>query len=146
NLLYDEYILKETGAPEGYVTGIKDSQTVEVDAEVSEITIENNQFVGDVELTKIDAETGEALEGVVFKLQDDEGNTLKENITTNENGKIKVEELEPGDYTFKEVEALHGYQSLEKDIPFTIAEDQIEVLELDPVENDIILGAVQLVK
>ncbi|MBO1004136.1 SpaA isopeptide-forming pilin-related protein [Pseudogracilibacillus auburnensis] len=146
NLLYGEYILKETEAPEGYVAGIKDEQIVTVNADVSKVTIENNKFVGDVELTKIDSDTKEALEGVVFELQDKDGHTLQEDLTTDASGKIIVEGLEPGDYYFKEVQALHGYELLVDEIPFTIKADQIKVLELGPVENDIILGSVELSK
>ncbi|MFC0299701.1 SpaA isopeptide-forming pilin-related protein [Virgibacillus soli] len=146
NLLFDEYILKEVDAPEGYVAGIKDGQTVTVNAEVSKVTIENKKFVGDVTLTKVDADTKEVLEGVVFELRDEAGNLLQEGITTDEDGKILITGLTPGNYLLKETEALHGYQKLESEIPFTIKADQVEVLELDPIENSIILGTVQLIK
>ncbi len=143
-LLYRDYTLKETNAPEGYVVGITDSQTVKVDADVSKVTIENKKLIGDVELKKIDADTKEALKGVVFELQDKDGVKISQH-TTNAEGKITVQELEPGDYFFKEVEAF-GYKPLTEKIPFTIAADQTEVLQLDPVENDIILGSVELKK
>ncbi|MFA8439024.1 SpaA isopeptide-forming pilin-related protein [Pueribacillus sp. YX66] len=147
NLLYDkQYTLKETEAPKGYVVSIKDGATFEFKKNEEELQIENHKFIGTVELTKVDEDTKEALKGVVFELQDKEGNTLQENLTTDENGKITVDGLKPGHYFFKEVQALHGYESLTDKIPFTIEADQIEVLQLDPVENNIIHGSVQLKK
>ncbi|UOQ86863.1 SpaA isopeptide-forming pilin-related protein [Gracilibacillus salinarum] len=147
NLLYGEYILKETNAPTGYVTGIANEQTVEVNGDPSSITIENEKIIRDVTLTKVDADTNQPLEGVVFELQDQDGNVVAgyEQLETDEDGKITVLDLDPGSYSFVELEPLFGYHALENPINFTIDSEQTEVKEL-VAENNIILGAVQLQK
>ncbi|MGP4064266.1 SpaA isopeptide-forming pilin-related protein [Oceanobacillus sp. M65] len=145
NLLYGDYILKETGAPEGYVTGIQDTKTVTVDAEVSTETISNKKITRHVQLTKEDAETGDVLAGVTFKLVNEAGETVKADLVTNEEGIITVKDLVPGKYAFIETEALFGYEQDETPIEFTIGEKQTEVKKVK-AKNDILLGAVTLQK
>lgn len=145
NLLYGEYLLKETGAPEGYVTGIQDTKTVTVDAEFSTETISNKKITRHVQLTKEDAETGDVLAGVTFRLVNEAGETVKADLITNEEGIITVKDLAPGKYAFIETEALFGYEQDETPIEFTIVEKQTEVKKVK-AKNDIMLGSVTLQK
>ncbi len=147
NLLHGDYILKETEAPEGYVVGIDQEMTVVVDEELSQVTVENQKVVRDVELMKVDSETNEPLAGVTFRLQDEQGNIVEgyENIETDENGLIQIFDLEPGEYAFEEVTPQEGYQPLDELIHFTIDENQTERREMI-VENSIVLGSITLVK
>ena len=66
NLLYGDYIVKETAAPEGYVVGIADQQTATVNAEVSTLTVSNKKIIRAVELTKTDKANGKKLAGAMF--------------------------------------------------------------------------------
>ena len=146
NLLYGDYILKEAGAPEGYVVGIKDQQTATVDAEKSTLTIANKKIIRAVELTKTDKETGAVLEGAVFELQQKVGDTYKTvaNLTTDKDGIIYRGDLEAGEYRFVEIVAPEGYQKLAEPIVFTIAEKQTEATKVK-AEN-LKLGSVTLIK
>ncbi|MDY7222572.1 SpaA isopeptide-forming pilin-related protein [Halalkalibacterium halodurans] len=148
NLMYDDYILRETSAPEGYLVGINDSEHITLNTELHELTVENAKIIRDVQLHKIDDETGESLQGAVFTLQQRQGSDFvdyRENLETDENGVVAVEDLEPGDYQFVEVAAPSGYVLNADPIPFSIGEEQTEVIELTK-ENEIILGSVELVK
>ncbi|WP_182201148.1 SpaA isopeptide-forming pilin-related protein [Paraliobacillus salinarum] len=146
-LIYGDYILKETNAPEGYVVGINDQQIVKVDADTINETITNAKIIRDVELIKTDAETGEALQGVIFELQDENDEVVPgyESLETDENGKIKISNLEPGNYRFVETKPLFGYENMDKSVSFTIETDQTKVLE-KTAKNNIILGSVELTK
>nr|WP_246384259.1 SpaA isopeptide-forming pilin-related protein [Gracilibacillus halotolerans] len=147
NLLYGNYLLKETGVPEGYVTGIENVMAVEVNDDPTEYTIENKKIIHAIELTKVDGSTGDPLEGVVFELQhrNEEGeyNTIEE-LTTNNQGKIYRDELEPGDYRFVEQEPLDGYQKGSEPITFTIDEKQTEIKQVTATNWK--LGSVELTK
>ncbi|TPE68040.1 SpaA isopeptide-forming pilin-related protein [Halalkalibacterium halodurans] len=148
NLMYDDYILRETSAPEGYLVGINDSEHITLNTELHKLTVENAKIIRDVQLHKIDDETGESLQGAVFTLQQRQGSDFvdyRENLETDENGVVAVEDLEPGDYQFVEVAAPSGYVLNADPIPFSIGEEQTEVIELTK-ENEIILGSVELVK
>ncbi|SDZ08507.1 LPXTG-motif cell wall anchor domain-containing protein [Evansella caseinilytica] len=147
NLLYDDYLLKEDNAPEGYLVGINDTQQVTVDSETNTVAVENAKIVRDVQLQKVDSETGAALQGAVFALQqkvEEDYITIAE-VETDEDGFVFVEDLEPGEYQFVELNAPFGYELAAEPVPFTIGEEQTEVIELRK-ENHIILGAVQLLK
>ena len=146
NLLYGEYILKETDAPEGYVVGITDQQTVTVNDDKSTVTIANKKIIRDVVLTKTDKETGERLAGAVFELQQKVGDSYRTiaNLTTDKDGLLTQQKLEPGDYRFIELIAPEGYQRLSDPIVFTISEKQTEAIQLQ-VKN-LKLGSVALEK
>ncbi|MCM3760983.1 SpaA isopeptide-forming pilin-related protein [Alkalihalobacillus oceani] len=146
NLLFDDYLLKETRAPEGYVVGIADTLPVKIDGNNS-VKVENQKLKRAVQLEKLDKDTQERLSGAIFELKKKQGNdfvTLEE-IETNEEGVILRHNLEPGEYQFVEVTPPFGYEIDTTPISFTITQNQIELLKLQ-MENTIILGAVELVK
>ncbi len=58
-------------------------------------------YKGAVELTKENAE-GQKLEGAVFKIIDQEGNTVQEELTSDKDGNITASGLAPGRYAFVE--------------------------------------------
>jgi LPXTG-motif cell wall-anchored protein len=147
NLLYDEYLLQEDSAPEGYVVGIQSTREVAVDSRENEVTVENKKIIQAVELMKTDNETNDRLPGAVFELQKKSAEdyiSIAE-VTTNSDGIIYIDELEPGNYHFVEKAAPEGYKLNTDPIPFTIGEKQTEVIHLN-AKNDIIKGAVELTK
>src|SRR5699024_12718286 len=83
-----------------------------------------NKERGAAQLTKIDQDTNEVLEGVEFDLQkkSDAGEyETVDTFTTDENGQIQTSNtLEAGDYQFVEVKGLDGYRTNEEEITFTI--------------------------
>ncbi len=152
NLLFGEYLLKETKAPTGYVSGVNEAgQMITIDKETkngesNELTVENKQIIYAVELTKQDKETGEVLANAVFDLQklvESEYQTI-EQVTTNDEGKIYCDGLEPGDYQFVEHTAPKGYQKGKEPIPFTMVENQTEVTKV--TAENLKLGSVRLLK
>ncbi|MFP7254338.1 SpaA isopeptide-forming pilin-related protein [Terribacillus goriensis] len=147
NLLYDDYLLKEDKAPEGYVVGIQDTQKVTVDGE-SKTTIENKEITRDVKLTKVDSETKETLQGAVFLLEQQvngEWKQIQENLTTGEDGTISVKDLDAGNYRFIETEAPDFYDVNADPVYFEIKADQTFVTTVTK-ENAIQKGSVILHK
>ncbi|PWX55067.1 thioester domain-containing protein, partial [Clostridium perfringens] len=69
-----------------------------------------NQNIGKVVLTKKDFQNGSELQGAVFNLQDQKGNNIRTDLTTDENGQISLNDLAPGDYQFVETKAPDGYE------------------------------------
>lgn len=59
-------------------------------------------------------ETNEMLEGVKFNLLDKNKNILYSELTTNEKGEIKIENLEPGTYYIEETKPANGYAAYEE--------------------------------
>ncbi|ENH95980.1 hypothetical protein J416_13124 [Gracilibacillus halophilus YIM-C55.5] len=139
NLLYGDYVLKEADAPDGYVVGIDDQQTVTVDGDPLEVEITNEKIKRHVELTKVDGTSGDPLEGVTFELRDGANDTIVDTYTTDANGEIRVEDLSAGDYYFTETSAKEHYQPNDKDHPFTIEEKQTTI-DTVTVENELIPG------
>ncbi|PHD10761.1 hypothetical protein COF45_14275 [Bacillus wiedmannii] len=133
NLVPGKYTLEETKAPEGYKAV---EVTVEVNVVANEVAKQEvlnekvkEKIKGQVEITKVDAtDTNKKLAGAVFEILKD--GTKIDTLTTDENGKATSEELEPGDYILKEVQAPEGYELSDKEIEFTISNQKIEVVKL----------------
>ena len=106
----------------------------------------NELTTGSVELSKTDLDNeGLPLAGVSFALQDATGKVLQTDLTTDENGKIIVDDLKPGDYQFVETATLFGYDLDATPIPFTIVLGPTETVMVE-AENELTTGSVELIK
>ncbi|HAT4359496.1 TPA: Cys-Gln thioester bond-forming surface protein, partial [Clostridium perfringens] len=114
-----------------------------------EISIDGNfvpsQDIGKVVLTKKDSKNGNLLEGAVFNLQDQQGNDIRTNLISDENGQIILNDLAPGDYQFVETKAPNGYELDTTPVKFTIVVGQTETVNIEKV-NTASLGGVVLTK
>ncbi|MBQ8162681.1 MAG: isopeptide-forming domain-containing fimbrial protein [Clostridia bacterium] len=122
NLEPGDYYFVETQAPQGYVTPQGDAaktETVTVAAGKSSlpdlaISMTNTEEAkGKLTLTKKGPD-GNALAGALFDLYWNDA-VLKTGLTTDANGQIVEENLEPGDYYFVETKAPDGYVTPEGD-------------------------------
>ncbi|PWX27722.1 cell wall anchor protein, partial [Clostridium perfringens] len=100
---------------------------------------------GSVILTKKDSQSGHALKGAVFNLQDQKGNNIRTDLTTDENGQISLNDLAPGDYQFVETKAPDGYELDATPVKFTIVVGQKEAIKIEKV-NIATPGSVILTK
>ncbi|KJU72118.1 SpaA isopeptide-forming pilin-related protein [Clostridium baratii] len=162
-----DYYFKEIAAPDGYKTdGSLHKFTIGVEGENSyiEMTVKNEKEAippepekkyGSVELIKVDSSDNEkVLEGAKFKLLDSNKEFISEHVT-DKDGKIKVENLEAGDYYFIEKESPNGYKLDESFHKFTIGTDEgnlnIKITienekEATPPEPEKKYGSVELIK
>ncbi|MGL5979187.1 MAG: MSCRAMM family protein [Erysipelotrichaceae bacterium] len=141
------YIAVETIAAPGYVLDTTPRPfTISETANTNvTITVENSQKPGAVRLIKTASELGIiGLEGVVFALYQD-GVAIRNNLTTDENGEIVVDELSPGTYSFVETQGLAGYETVANPIVFTIEFNQQTTKEV-VVNNLVVRGSVGLHK
>lgn len=100
------YTLIEKEAPYGYALNSTPVEfTVHEDGSITGVTTIKNKQI-EVVLEKVD-EKGNGLENATFEVR--YGNTIKCQVTTDKQGKVVVNNLEPGDYTFKEIKAPNGY-------------------------------------
>ncbi|MEC0494517.1 SpaA isopeptide-forming pilin-related protein [Bacillus glycinifermentans] len=118
------YAFVETKAPEGYVLNSEKKEfTVSGSAEGKPKARDAGTAVnykGSVQVTKVDAE-GHKLEGAVFKIVDEEGNTVRDELTSDQDGKVAAEGLAPGRYAFVETKALEGYVLNSEKKEFTVS-------------------------
>lgn len=79
--------------------------------EDSECTYKENYFknITKLRIVKKEYATENKLEGVKFNLLDKNKNIIKDNLVTDENGEISIENMLPGLYYISEVETLEGY-------------------------------------
>ncbi len=147
NLRPGTYQFVETTAPKHYdldkkpiVVTVEKSQK-----DVATVTMTNSLTKGGVELTKVDDVDGTTLEGAVFNIVDMNGTVIRENLTTNSQGKISVSNLRPGDYQFVETKAPKHYDLNKEPIPFTIEKGQAEPISVT-AKNSLTKGAVELSK
>lgn len=147
NLKAGNYQFVETQAPVGYELDstpvtfeIKKGESVAV-----QVIKENTLIKGGVVLTKEDAEDGHILPGAVFELQDNKGNILQTGLTTNESGRLEVNDLVPGHYQLVETESPTGYEKDSTPIPFTVEKGKQDSVQLTK-KNKVVPGSVLLTK
>lgn len=139
NLRFGDYMLQETGIPEGYVSQYETKQKVTINREVTEqettgneLTVQNFPIIYEVELTKIDASTSDTvLGGAEFTLEqliNEEWIVVEEGLSTSSEGIIYLQNLEPGDFRFIETKAPLGYLIDRTPLLFSIGERAIETV------------------
>lgn len=120
-----DYSFVETKAPEGYILNtlpVNFSISGEEEGKVKVVMASDNfiNYQGSAELIKHDSQ-GQALEGAVFKVIDSKGKSIKENLVSDKEGKVLIENLVPGDYSFVETKAPSSYILNTSKVDFTIS-------------------------
>lgn len=87
----------------------------------------NEMIRGNVELTKIDGSTEIPLDGIQFELYDENDEKIGTTHTTNDFGKITVDNLAYGSYYFKEIATKDGYMLGSQHIEFFVEESGVTV-------------------
>ncbi|MCI8407577.1 MAG: hypothetical protein HFE43_11445 [Oscillospiraceae bacterium] len=147
------YVLTETTAPDGYLPLTESIEALVEANQVTTVTLENTPKLP-LLIHKLDAETGEALEGAVFVVTKANGKAVGE-YRTGRNGYAVVPELNPGFYTIKEIKAPEGYvmsgvpQTVElregkpAQVEFVnIKKEALQILKVDAETGDPLPGAV----
>lgn len=95
--------------PKGYVLDENNHKDVEIrnNDEPTVITFANEEQA-QLEVVKIDADTGDKLEGAVIRVAYDGGNDFWD-LHTNASGKASLSNLKSGTYSVKEISAPAGY-------------------------------------
>lgn len=123
DLDYGEYYFKEVSKPHGYVEDTEKIYfMIQKDGQTITLNKTNKLIDGDVELTKVDIDTGETLSGVTFKLVNANTNEVVGTYTTDSTGKFRVNDLPFGKYYIKEIQGLEGYESDDSPEVFYIQE------------------------
>ena len=112
NIPYGSYQLVEVKAPDGYVTSSQKYSFVIKDEEQINIEVFNQLQNGSLIIEKVDDESLQPIEGVLFGLYD-EFYKLIDQYYTDQDGKISIDHLLEGLYYIKELEAPDGYQVLD---------------------------------
>lgn len=121
-----DYTMKETKAPAGYLLN---DQTVtftipeSAEGQPQKVAIPDSfkDYKGAVKLIKTDA-NDQPLANAVFELLDSDDQPVGGTATSNENGEVVFDNLAPGNYTFKEINAPDGYVKNTTLVPVTVPE------------------------
>ncbi|MGY3704940.1 SpaA isopeptide-forming pilin-related protein, partial [Vagococcus martis] len=122
------YEVREVSIPDGYESIISTN-------EVGDITITNKIVTGGVELIKTAPDKNKTLAGAVFKLLKQDGTLLKENLVTDDDGRLFVDNLIPGEYQLVEIKAPENYELDWTPIKFKIEKNQKEIVKLQMVNQ-----------
>lgn len=95
--------------PVGYVLDEDNHKDVEiVDAEEPTVVTFANEEMAQLEITKVDADTGETLAGATIRVALDDGSDSWD-VYTNASGKATLTNMKSGTYTVTEIVAPEGY-------------------------------------
>lgn len=110
-LLPGTYAFVETAAPRGYLLDATPRPFL-IKAGTNEVVTVTmtNDTEKTIVLTKQDRQTDEPLAGATFVLKDGTGKVVRNKLVTDKDGRIVVDGLVKGDYTFVETKAPTGYQ------------------------------------
>ncbi|MGX7245646.1 MSCRAMM family protein [Enterococcus quebecensis] len=122
NLPLGNYRFIETAAPIGYTLDETPVNVALIEEARANVTKENTPInvEGSVELIKIDSMTKRSLAGAKFRLEKSDGTVVYNDLTTNTEGKIVVENLPVGNYQFVEIAAPTGYILDQTPVTFTV--------------------------
>ncbi len=145
NLRIGDYTLQEVKTNKWY--NLAEDREVKVEWEqTTNTTIENELKKGQVKVIKVDKDNNEVkLEGVVFEVQDKNGNVL-EKIKTDENGEALTSKYPIRDYNeiyLKEIETDEKYKLNDEIIKVQLTEDQISTIKF---ENELKKGQIKVIK
>lgn len=120
NVIYGDYVIKETAAPNGYTVS---ERTINVSVRSHGETVDagtytNQKIRADIEILK-NNKIGQALTGAKFGLYDTTGNLLGEAIS-GEDGIARFEDVLFGTYTVCEIEAPERYLLSEEIVDINI--------------------------
>ena len=120
------YRLTELVAPQGYVRNLESLEfeiTENSIGQAEDVTVSYTNYKGSVRLKKT-GETGDILPGVTFNLYDVNDNVVLENLVSDKNGEVLIEnQLSPGEYYFVEKETVDGYIVNESPYHFEISSE-----------------------
>lgn len=120
------YEVSETAAPTGYLKNTeKLTFTIVSQASNEPVEIDAGNFKnyqGSLTFVKKN-QVGNLLAGAMFKVQDSNGTTVQENLTSTSQGVVNVTNLAPGNYELIETAAPTGYILNTEKIPFDIANE-----------------------
>jgi len=141
-LPYGRYQVKETKAPTGYSLN---QEIFSVNLEKGKNAILNVENVPDtvLHISKVDKNTRKSLAGAEFELRFDKGNgdcTYIGTYTTDEQGMIHTEALQPGFYIIKETHAPEGYVLTDTEIRYCVKAGELNqvVIENTPAASLIV--------
>ena len=111
----------------------------------SEVNVESDIYVqtnkSKLIIIKVDSETHRPINGVKFKITSAEGNT--EVYTTNNDGKVIIENQKPGLYIIKEIETNSKYNLLKDEMKVELRYNETEKVT---IENELKKGNIKVVK
>ena len=142
NLYPGKYILKEIESNPNYILEDKPIYVELIYNETKDIILENQHKKGNVEIVKYDKDNiNLTLGGIEFELYN-EKNELIDKYVTDLNGEIKINNLNIGKYTLKELMAKNGYE-ISEDIEFEVKYNEITKIE---ISNEKTKGKVKVIK
>jgi uncharacterized surface anchored protein len=132
------YTITERQAPEGYILDATPRSVQLIAGEDTEIVIQNRRKPS-LTIIKIDDVTKQPLPYAKFRVTIKEGKVLGE-YTTDENGRIILENLDPAMYVIEEITAPDGYHILDcvKEIRLDWGKDVVVEVPNEPVNPLII--------
>ena len=127
-LLYlGKYLVQEKQQPARYIR-TKTAWEIELKYEdqlstivMEQLKVENKPT--EIQIKKTDAESGNGLQGVTFKMWKKEAEEKTEEYVTDENGEIKIQRLASGIYCFQETRTVPGYVRSDQVFEIVIDED-----------------------
>lgn len=139
-LLYGDYLLVEGKAPTGYTINTNSTTRVTLNNQSQSQTVTNEKIIQAVQLTKVDkGDNTVKLQGATFDLQQDQGSgyITIDSRTSDLNGQITFNNLQPGNYQFVETGAPANYVLDNSPIQFTITSNQTTII---PVKHENVQG------
>ena len=122
NLTYGDYYFEEVKTLDNYVLDTnKIPFSILEDGKVIETSKKNMKLKGNIHITKVDSETGKAIQGTSFSLF--KGNEKVTDGITGLDGTVDFKDLLYGKYSIKETKPSKGYQNNKEEYPVFISKD-----------------------
>ncbi len=145
SLEYGRYRIVEKVAPDSYVLNEEPVYfEITEDGQIYKAVMTDKKITGNLEFTKEDLKTGETLANAEIEIYNMDTNELVYKGTTDENGKIFVENLEYGHYKIIEKKSPESYVLSDEPVYFEIKIDGEIVKSV--MKNEKITGSLEFTK
>lgn len=128
DLPYGKYTYEEYEAPEGYILDTNAYPfEIKQNGEVVKANMKNKVIKGSFELTKTDYVNSKPLPNASIRITNTATNQVIFEGKTDKDGKIIIDELPYGKYTYQEYEAPEGYLIDTNSYPFEVKENGVVI-------------------
>lgn len=142
-LIYGDYVLKETRSPAGYQKSEDLTFTLSPNNKTPSISVYNQRKPGEVLAVKND-NLNNVVKGAVYDLYDEDKTQILGSYKTDDSGNFKIKDLEWGTYYLKEKYAPEGYMLDSEFHKIVIDRKHLQVTQ--KLINETQKGSVELLK
>ena len=126
-------VLYASSSIPGYQNYALTANSIELETKKLEVEYEKNHTT--LKIIKREKNSQNIISGVQFCLYNEKQEKIRENLITNNNGEIILENLLPGKYFLEEIAVPEGYEKIDEKIEFKVEWQKETIIEVENIKK-----------